>query len=84
MQDVKTTQDVNTPPDDPSAEGAGQQAVTLSGVKFLPPLKPRRRLLIVMSVLLAAWAATLLAIYFTTVYPAEHPVNPATESVANP
>ncbi len=36
-------------------------------VEFLPPLKPRRNLLIVLSAVFALWMAALLVMRFTTV-----------------
>jgi hypothetical protein len=36
-------------------------------VEFLPPLKPRRKLLIVLSAAFALWLALLLVMRFTTV-----------------
>jgi hypothetical protein len=38
-------------------------------IEFAPPLRPRPRLLIVLSVILALWVAFLLVLYFRTVYP---------------
>lgn len=42
-------------------------------IEFGPPLKPRKGLLIALSVLFALWFAFLLGLYFTTVYPHRHP-----------
>jgi hypothetical protein len=42
-------------------------------IEFGPPLKPRRGLLIALSVLFALWFAFLLGVYFKTVYPHRHP-----------
>jgi len=39
---------------------------------FLPPPKPRPKLLIVFAIILVAWVAALLALYFATVYPTRH------------
>lgn len=39
---------------------------------FLPPLEPKPKLLIGMSVLLAVWVGGLIVMYMTTVYPARH------------
>ena len=36
------------------------------------PLKPRPRLLLVLSIIFALWVAGLLAMYFKTVYPYRH------------
>ena len=36
------------------------------------PLKPRPRLLVVLSIIFALWVAGLLAMYFKTVYPYRH------------
>jgi hypothetical protein len=36
-------------------------------VEFLPPLKPRRNLLIILSAVFALWLAVLLVLRFTTV-----------------
>ena len=44
-------------------------------VEFGPPLKPRKGLLIALSVLFALWFAFLLGLYFRTVYPHRHPGN---------
>jgi hypothetical protein len=38
-------------------------------IAFPPPLRPRPRLLMVLSVVLALWVAFLLVLYFRTVYP---------------
>ncbi len=37
------------------------------------PLRPRRKLLIAMWVVMATWMAFLLVLYFKTIYPARHP-----------
>ena len=37
-------------------------------ITFAPPLRPRPRLLMVLSVLLALWVAFLLVLYFRTVH----------------
>jgi hypothetical protein len=37
------------------------------------PFKPRRGLFVFLCLLLAVWIATLLAMYFKTVYPLRHP-----------
>lgn len=42
-------------------------------IEFGPPLKPRRALLIALSILFALWFAFLLGVYFKTVYPHRHP-----------
>lgn len=42
-----------------------------------PSLKPRRGLLIVMSIAFTVWVALMLAMYFTTVYPQRHPSHKA-------
>lgn len=49
-----------------------------------PPLKPQRRLLVVLSVVLALWVAYLLVLRFATVHPdAEpHKTAPATAPAA--
>ncbi len=39
------------------------------GPAFLPPLKPSRRMFFVGVGLVAVWLATLLALYFITIYP---------------
>jgi len=39
---------------------------------FLPPPKPRPKLMIVFAIILVVWVAALLALYFATVYPARH------------
>ena len=48
-------------------------------IEFGPPLKPRRGLLIALSILFALWFAFLLGLYFKSVYPQRHPShsNPA-------
>ena len=38
-----------------------------------PPLQPRRKLFIGLLIALGAWAAILLTLYFTTVYPRHVP-----------
>jgi hypothetical protein len=39
---------------------------------FLPPPKPRPKLMIVSAIILIAWIVALIALYFATVYPARH------------
>jgi hypothetical protein len=39
---------------------------------FLPPLEPKKKLLVVMSVVLAVWVAGLILMYAKTVYPVRH------------
>jgi uncharacterized protein involved in exopolysaccharide biosynthesis len=46
------------------------------------PIKPRRGLLIVLSIVLALWIAAMVVMYFTTVYPQRHPSHAATTSAA--
>jgi len=41
-------------------------------VEFKPPLKPQKRLLILLSVVFAAWVVFLLILYFKTTYPLRH------------
>jgi hypothetical protein len=55
-------------------EAAGPESATGrdAEINFLPPLKPRPRLMILMSALLGFWVAMLLAIFFTVIYPAHH------------
>jgi hypothetical protein len=43
-------------------------------------MKPRRGLLIVMSIAFAVWVAAMLAMYFTTVYPERHPSKSTTSA----
>jgi hypothetical protein len=50
-------------------------------IEFAAPLRPRPRLLIVLSVVLALWVAFLLVLYFRTVYPHRHD---AGNSIASP
>ncbi len=47
------------------------------------PLKPRPRLLLITSIIMALWIAALIVMYFTTVFPARHrpQSGPATSSV---
>jgi hypothetical protein len=45
-------------------------------IEFGPPLKPRKGLLIALSVLFALWFAFLLGLYFKSVYPQRHPSHP--------
>jgi len=52
----------NTPPPAPPAGPVG----------YSTDLKPRPRLLLVLSILFALWVALLLTMYFTTVYPIRH------------
>jgi uncharacterized protein involved in exopolysaccharide biosynthesis len=47
------------------------------------PIKPRRGLLIAMSVIFGVWVAFMLAMYFTTVYPQRHAAKPTT-AIASP
>jgi len=52
---------------------------------FLPPLEPKRKLLIGASVVLAIWVAVLVVMYITTVYPQRHgKVRPLTTQPAVP
>jgi hypothetical protein len=44
------------------------------------PIKPRRGLLIVLSIVLALWIAAMVVMYFTTVYPQRHPAKPTPSS----
>jgi len=39
---------------------------------FLPPLEPKKKLLIISSIVLAIWVVLLGVMYATTVYPARH------------
>jgi hypothetical protein len=39
------------------------------------PLKPRRKLLVVLMVVFAIWLGALLTLYFTKVYPLRHPAS---------
>ena len=57
------------PPERQSQGRAGASPAAADGpeVEFLPPLKPRRRLLVVLSGLFALWLAVLLVLRFTTV-----------------
>ena len=45
-----------------------------------PPIKPRRRLLLVLNAIFSLWVLTMIVMYFRTVYPQRHlskPVAPA-------
>jgi hypothetical protein len=48
-------------------------------VEFLPPLKPRRKLLIVLGAVFALWLAVLLVLRFTTVAGHGHEQHPHDE-----
>ncbi|HEY8666135.1 MAG TPA: hypothetical protein VIL86_05705 [Tepidisphaeraceae bacterium] len=50
---------------------APSQAASASGqqVQFLPPLKPRPRVLAILSILFALWIVALLVLYAKTVVP---------------
>jgi hypothetical protein len=50
---------------------------------FLPPLRPRRGLLLATSAVLAAWLGFLLFLYFTTVYPHAGRARPASPRPAD-
>jgi hypothetical protein len=39
---------------------------------FLPPLRPRRMLMVALGMILLIWMAVLLTMYFRTVYPQRH------------
>jgi hypothetical protein len=52
------------PPQRQDRDDAGDDAPE---VEFLPPLKPHRKLLIVLSAVFALWLALLLVLRFTTV-----------------
>ena len=41
-------------------------------VTYTTALKPRPKLLVILSVIFVLWVGTLLALYFTTVYPYRH------------
>jgi hypothetical protein len=57
------------PPDRKSRDRADapSRAADEREVEFLPPLKPRRKLLMLLSVLFGLWMAILLVLRFTTV-----------------
>jgi hypothetical protein len=44
------------------------------------PLKPRRGLLVVSSVVFSLWVVAMIVMYVTTVYPHRHPKNASTVS----
>lgn len=48
---------------------AGSGAATQSVEPDLPPLRPQRRLLLVLAIGFAVWVAILVVMYFTTVAP---------------
>lgn len=48
-------------------------------VEFLPPLKPRPRLVIALAVVFALWIAFLLVLYFVTIFPHRHERRPVTQ-----
>src|SRR6476469_3477582 len=58
----------------PKAKGEPERVI-----EFGPPLKPRKGLLVALSVLFALWFAFLLGLYCKSVYPQRHPAstNPA-------
>jgi len=41
-------------------------------ISYTTALKPRPKLLVILSVVFVLWVGTLLALYFTTVYPFRH------------
>ena len=56
-----------------SAADAGRVEATAEGTQFLPPMKPNRRLLVAVAVVLGVWVGVLLTMYFTTVGPRAKP-----------
>ena len=50
-------------------------------VTSLPPLKPRRSLLVLAVLAFAVWTLFLVFLYVTTVYPERHPAKPAGQVV---
>jgi hypothetical protein len=57
----------------PATDAPKRKAEAERVVEFGPPLKPRKGLLVALSVLFALWFAFLLGLYFKSVYPQRHP-----------
>lgn len=58
-----------------SSKGAtAKTAAGAAGQRFPPPLKPRRKLFVLLLLAFFAWVGLLVALYFKTVYPLRHPV----------
>ena len=55
------------PPERQSRDRAGVSEGAADEVEFLPPLKPRPKLLMILSAVFALWLALLLVLRFTTV-----------------
>jgi len=53
-----------------------------SPVPAVTPLKPRRSLLFLTSVIFAVWVAAMIVMYVTTVYPQRHSKNASAPSTA--
>ena len=51
---------------------------------FLPPLRPHRKLTLVLGIILALWLIGLLVAYFKTVYPLRHDQPRTTQTVIEP
>lgn len=41
-------------------------------ITYTTALKPRRKMLVLLSIIFALWVGLLLTLYFTTVYPTRH------------
>lgn len=49
---------------------------------FLPPLEPKKRMLVISSAVFAVWVVGLIVMYATTVYPQRHgKLQPSTQPV---
>ena len=57
--------------EDASGKAQREEAAP-EGVVFKPPMKPHRRVFILLCVILAVWVGVLLVMYFKTVYPQRH------------
>jgi hypothetical protein len=69
------------------SRAAGQQRPAAGAANqplFLPPLRPRRKLMIGLGILLLLWLIVLLAAYFKTVYPLRHEQPRAAHTIIEP
>jgi hypothetical protein len=64
-----------------SGQTAARSKQTTKGPIFLPSLRPRKKLLIIISILFGVWAAGLVALYAIEVYPRRHPAGAATQQI---
>ncbi len=54
------------------ASSAPNQAGSAADLSFVPPMKPRRKLLLVACFIFVLWVGMMIVMYFGTVYPHRH------------